>query len=216
MDDEVAMRVRDRVADLEEQCETRAEIRVPGVAVVGDHLPFDVLHHGVRSAIRCHAAVEQACDAGMIEPREDLALGVEAIDQLRRFAAGELERGTLLELPVGARGLVDLAHAAPADEAHDAPGAEACVGLQDRVGRVGHLPGCLRRILEETRGGLAGVQQAQELDAQLRIVAGRVLDVARALRRGQLQGGIEVPFELEQAFTIHDDCVCPVWPVCGV
>ena len=43
----------------------------------------------------------------------------------RRFALQELDRDALLEVSLGAAGFAHVAHAAAADELHDAPGAEA-------------------------------------------------------------------------------------------
>ena len=63
-------------------------------------------------------------DARMVQPRENLALRLEAHHLRRCVALQELDRDSLLEIAVGALGFIHFAHAAAAEQARDAPGAE--------------------------------------------------------------------------------------------
>ncbi len=125
MDHQVAVGVGHRLAHRHEQLEPLLQACLVGAAPLGDGAALHQLHHHVGAAVAGHAAVEQAGDAGMLQPRQDLALGGEAPGLACGVAADQLERHLLLELPVGALGAVDLAHAAAADQAGDAPGADA-------------------------------------------------------------------------------------------
>ena len=60
----------------------------------------------------------------MFQPRQNLALRLEALHLRRRLALQELDGDSLLEVPVGARGFIDFTHAAAAEQPRDAPGAE--------------------------------------------------------------------------------------------
>ena len=75
-----------------------------------------------------YAAVEQTSDAGMFEPGEDLALGVEARELADRFEAQQLECAALRESGIGAQRRIDFTHAAAAGQFVDAPGADARAG----------------------------------------------------------------------------------------
>ena len=170
MDDEVAMRVGHRVADLREQFETLVQRSVARVAVVEQRNAVDVLHHRVRTAIRRHAAVEQARDAGMIQPRENLPLGVEARLLADRLEAQQLERAALAEPGFVAQRRVDLAHATAPDQPLDAPGAEACVRSERRRDRRG-VSGIRDRRRVEHALRRVGAQQFRDFAMQLRVVA---------------------------------------------
>ena len=91
------------------------------VAVGGDRLAFDVLHHEVRQAVVGRAAVDQARDVRMIELRQDLPFGAEAPQNVIRIEAApdEFERDLLAVFVVGPGGEIDRAKSAPADLADD-------------------------------------------------------------------------------------------------
>src|SRR3569832_1445512 len=98
------MRVRDRVAHLNEQLDPFAQRRVARIAPVDYRCTVDVFHDGVRTPVWRDAAVEQARDAGMFESREDLPLGVKTRLLADRIEAQQLECAALGEPGVGARG----------------------------------------------------------------------------------------------------------------
>ena len=105
---------------------SRARREAVLVAVAVDRLAVDVLHDEVRLAVVGHAAVEQPRDVRMIERREDLSLGAEAVASMSASepAAQQLERDLLLELSVGALGEEDAPMPAAAELADDAIGAD--------------------------------------------------------------------------------------------
>ena len=180
------------------------QVSMPGIAIDGDRLSFDVFHDRVRAAIGCDAPIEQARDAGVIQARQDLALGIETIEKFRRLAARDLERGPLLELSVGTFGLVHLAHAAVTDEANDAPRAQPRTGCES-VAR-GLAPS--RRwcgLFKEGGSGFAGAQQALELAAQLRLPLRHAREVLGALRVRQSQSSVEVLLDQPPALGVHEN-----------
>ncbi len=127
------MRVGHGFAHEPHQSQTLGEDGLRSRAVVGDRLPLYELHHHVRAPILGRASVQKVRNSGMIEARQDLPLGLEALQMRSRFALHELQRRQLLKLTVGAGGSVDLAHSAAADQTQDAPGADSGAG-----GHTGH------------------------------------------------------------------------------
>ena len=194
---EVAVRIGHRVADLDEQREPlrqRGRVRrTPVDQVVADHQ----LHHHVGPAIGAHVAVEQARDAGVVEPRHDLPLGAKA----RRLRDGiephQLDRHLLVELAVGTRSAVDLAHAATPQQCVDAPGPEPCAGCE--AGRCGGCTGCGGHARKHVGGGpveqfvvtieLRG--EGLQLQREARIGARDAGDRSATLRGGQCDQFVE-------------------------
>ena len=125
MDDEVLVRVLDAVADRGEEREALPHVEGPGVAVGGDRLAGDVLHCEVGPAVAGGAAVEEPRDVGVLEPREDLPLAQEALEDLAAGAAAadQFQGDLLLELPVGALREEDATHAA-APESRESAGTD--------------------------------------------------------------------------------------------
>ncbi len=79
MDDQVAVRVLDCGADLEEERETLVDGRPALPAGLRERPALDQLHGEIGSAVVGDAAVEHACDAGMLEAGEDAAFGEKAL-----------------------------------------------------------------------------------------------------------------------------------------
>ena len=67
MDDQPLMSVLHGRTDRREQFETFSNWQVARIAIFGDGLAFDQLHHKVRDALFSRAAVEQARDVGVIQ-----------------------------------------------------------------------------------------------------------------------------------------------------
>lgn len=109
------VRAPHRGCHLQQQLEAFVDGQPALVAPFGDRQPVDELHHQVWLAVVGYAAVEQRRDAGMAEPGQDLALGLEAAN--REGCAGvrmeELHRDALPELVVRAGRFVHRTH--PAD-----------------------------------------------------------------------------------------------------
>src|SRR5678809_153804 len=72
MDDEVAMCVLRRVEYREKKSETLAQSQLVVLAIAIDCLTFDVFHDEVWNTFRSHPSIQQPCNVGMIQSREDL------------------------------------------------------------------------------------------------------------------------------------------------
>ncbi len=166
MHHQVAVRVGDRFADMAEELEPFLQRRSVLRAVLGDGAPLDELHHHVGAAVGSDAAVVQARDARMLQPRQDLALGLKTLELGARFLLQQLDRGALLEVSLGPRGLVDVTHAAAPDPARDPPRPQAHADCDLFVAGLGRGA---RGFREETLGGLHCAQQAFHLPTNCRI-----------------------------------------------
>ena len=150
------------------------------VAELVDRQAVDVLHDEVGDALVRGAAIEQAGDVPVVQAREDLALGPQAVvigpgDQVRSH---QLHRDLVLVLP-DALGEVHLAHAAAADPAPQLPLAEHLPGAVDRPeGLVDFGFG---------RGGDEVVGEQRPVEG-LGVVAAGGLQVGEALPRPKLAG----------------------------
>ena len=101
MDDELAVGVGDGLADLPEEVDPGVHAEPLAVGPGRDRLTLDELHRQPRAAVAACTAVEDARDAGMVQPGEDPALGLEPPEDRRRVhpPLDELERDGLLEGP---------------------------------------------------------------------------------------------------------------------
>ena len=125
VDHQVSMRVGDGLADLREQAQALRQRRAGLRAVRRDRHTLDEFHRHIGPAVGRDAAVVEAGNAGVLQPGEDLPFDVEALELRDRFGLQQLDRCALREAAVGALGFVDLAHAAAAQVADDAPHPEA-------------------------------------------------------------------------------------------
>jgi hypothetical protein len=193
VNDQVLVGVAHRLADLHHQLEPPLDGELVLVAVADQRLALDQLHGEVRQPVGGHAALEQSRDARMLEQRQDPALLEEAAEHSRRGPLDQLDRGPLLELPVGPLAEIHGAHAAPAEQPDDPPGADA-LGLAE-LGHLGGLeqglrPRHRRRRLEEALAPVR-VQQAQHLGVDLGLVAGGALGERHLLVGGDVEQGVE-------------------------
>jgi hypothetical protein len=127
MHDQRAVRVHDRRTHLQEQVEHGVE-RLARAPLV-DRQALDVFHDQEGAPVRRLAAVQQARDVGVLEPRQRLALAAKPFDRLlvALEAGHELDRDLLGVGVVGAFGQPDLAHAALPQQPHQSIGANAPV-----------------------------------------------------------------------------------------
>jgi hypothetical protein len=192
MDDEALVGVLHRCGNAVEKREPRAQREPVARDVLEQRHAVDVLHHDVRLAVVGLAAVEQMRDVGMVELRQDLALLAQAaLPVLGRKAADQLDRDALLEAAVGAFGKQHRTHAAGAEFAQHAPGAEARAecGRAWRLGRSVRDHAC-KRIVR----CFIGAQQSFERGARFGSECGQFgftfgggqLDQAREQRRQPL------------------------------
>jgi len=115
--DEVLVRVVNGRAHLLKKSEAGGDVEPLPVAVLRDRLPVDVFYHEIRQLSVRYAAVEELGDVRVIERREDLTLGSEALVQLIGVPARaqHFHGGAAPELAVVALGEVHDAHPAAAE-----------------------------------------------------------------------------------------------------
>ena len=90
-----------------------------------DALAIHVLHDEIRDAVGGGTAIEQACDVAMIEARQNLALGAQAIVICAAHETGPHElHGNVMAVLADALGEVHIAHAATTEAAAQLPGAQ--------------------------------------------------------------------------------------------
>src|SRR5215469_12971820 len=194
VEDEVAMRVIHSVADRKEEVDAVLERQRAASAIIEDGLALEVLHDEVGAAVK-EAAIEQPRDVGMLEAREDLALGVEAAQHCIGIHAAldDLDGGALLELAVGAFGQVDGAHAAAAELTHHAPRAE-------------HLGSTVE--IEEVGIGLVAAQQGEDFPPEFLIAGAGFVDEALAPVAGDVERIGQNLFDPAPAFRRHCSSFC--------
>src|ERR1041385_3092535 len=81
---------------------------------------FHVLHHEIGQAIIGRPSIQETCDVGMIESRQNTTFGPESIQDLIgvRTTLQYFDSNLLLELTIGATSEIDRAHAAAAQLAN--------------------------------------------------------------------------------------------------
>ena len=198
MDDQVLVRAVHRRAHDLEQPQPLLDAERARIAIDVDRLAVDILHDDVRRAVGGRAAVEQPRDVRMIERRQDLAFELQPALHLARQqpAPHQLDRDLLLELLVGALGEEHLAHAAAAEAAHDAIGADALAGEVDR-----RVLGSLRRdgaVVAEPL--LARFELVHRARVQIAVGRARLANEAQPLVRRQ---GLRLVEDLLQGLGRH-------------
>jgi len=108
MHDQRAMRGFDRAADLQEQCHALSQVESAPARVFGQRLSLDQLERDVGDAAFGHAAFDEACDAGMAQLRQRLALPPKLLLRIRRIQAApqQFQRNVLahaFDLSTGAK-----------------------------------------------------------------------------------------------------------------
>ena len=194
-----AVRVRHGRAHGAKQLQACRHVELVPVAVDINRLARDVLHHEVGQALFGASAVEQACDIGVVQGGQDLALLLEAAQHFLTagLRAHNLESDLLAEGVVGAHGQVDGSHTALADFAEDLVGTDAS-------------PFQARRILRRDgqRGQQIGIvamggEQALDFDLQIGIACAslRQIRAARILRT--FHDSLKKVANLAEAFRCH-------------
>src|SRR6185369_4728591 len=120
MHDELAVRVRDRVGDLEEQAQPLPQAETVRRAVLVDRSSLDVLEREIRLPLRGDTGIVEPSDVRMRERGENLALASEALGEtpVPRGEMRQLQRDRSIENSVGALRQPDGAHAAAAELAY--------------------------------------------------------------------------------------------------
>src|SRR5580700_624258 len=106
------MRELHRGANLQKQADAIPYAQTPLVAVFVDGFPVDILQNQVGIALAAYAAIQQPCDMGMIQAREELPLHRETVSEklASQVRAQDLERHLPVELPVAAMRQVHRPH----------------------------------------------------------------------------------------------------------
>src|ERR1700683_1261629 len=167
MNDQVAVRIGDSVAHLNEKPESLPEGGVRQHTKVGDGTSFDVFHYHERSAVAGHAAVIQARYARVLQPSQYLALGFEALQLRCGITLQQLDCDPLLEVALRTDSFVHVTHAAASDESRNGPGAQAGTDGSVRHDVIDRGP-C--RCTEKTDRRLSGEHQAPDLRQHDRII----------------------------------------------
>ena len=104
--------------------------------------PRHELHDHVRHATIRGPAIEQPRDVAMVEPREDLAFGPEALlgEAAAHVGAHELDGDFGVVLIVVANRLEHIAHTAGAEQSDDAVSADALANAAARGARARQMP----------------------------------------------------------------------------
>ncbi len=119
MDDQVAVRIGHRFADIAKQPQSRRKIGAMGPAPRVDRLAGHIFHRHIRPPVGGDPAVDQPGNPRMLEPGKQAALAIEQLAVRGRFGAQQLDRHLLVEHPVAAVRGVDLAHPAAPDQVVD-------------------------------------------------------------------------------------------------
>ncbi len=177
VDDELLVRVLDRVADPAQQVDALADAEPLRIAPAVDRLAVDVFHDQVRMAVRRRAAIQQARDVRMVEAGEDLPFAFETAHELARIEARaqQFQCGLLRECTVGAFAQVHRTHAAAVEHAFESPGADA---QADAI--------CLEPVADQGRDfqvrGFAQERRARRMCRDQRVHVAPQLAIAAALR----------------------------------
>ena len=186
MNDQILVRVRNRVTNLLKQPEPGCQVQLFSVDI--DRHPVDVLHHQVRLAVCRMTRIEQPRDSRVGQCRENLPLPQETVPQYRLIPARpqELDRHLLAYFAVRALGQIDGPHAAPPDEALEPVGLAVQYSRSGRRAREGHIDSLLHHV-EQVAGGSPVVgQQGFDLAADPAIYR-VLLKIAGPLLAGQVR-----------------------------
>ncbi len=141
-------------AHLDEEREAFADIQPSGIAVPIDRQSVDVFHDQIGPPVVRGASVVEPGDVGMLESGQDLAFMAETAEDVIgvHAALDQLEGDPLLELSVGAFGMVYGAHAASSDLLQKAVRADGLRGGGCARGRL--MGQKIGSGVEESRGVL--------------------------------------------------------------
>ncbi len=220
MQDQVAVRVADRRANLQQQAHDLARSQRVLLAVRTNVTAFDQLGDQIRRAIPGNAAIEQHRDVGMVHASEQLLLALEAFGATggQHQQREKFQRAVLLEGDIIALGQEYRGHAASAQLAKQGPVADQPADQRlTGKGRVGPIV---------TRAASESVDQAIDLFfdgvgvvviggrkklQQLRTDSRRLVETVEALLAGSLGQGQHVavkghgPLPLTDILILHHD-----------
>ncbi|MEO7198774.1 MAG: hypothetical protein ABIY56_01010 [Dokdonella sp.] len=168
------MRSVQRMTNALKQFQTCLQIQHVMIAIVGDGLALDQLHHHIGSTVLGAASVDESGDAGMLEIGQNLALGGKSLQCA--FADGalqeQLDRHFLLECTVGTTCAIDRTHASASQLSDQFIAADALAGHHG-------IPGMDRTGLKEIGTGDFSCGQAQHGSQQYGTVSTLCLEPLR-------------------------------------
>ncbi len=191
MHDQVLVCVAHGCADFPEEAQTLANRQLTRLAVHIDGLSRDQLHHHIRQSILRCRAVYQPRDIGMIQVREDLTLGPEALhDEFGvESAAHELDRNFLFIVRVRTARSIDLPHSTAPQQldelirAHSPPEPTVLIRIAEALGEI-----VRRKPIDEGIRRAVRSQQRLGLAAQIRIPRARLIEITQPRCRLELTG----------------------------
>ncbi len=196
MNDEIAVGISHRVADGRKEVQPLGEIARVLAAPLDNRFALDELHHHVGPAVFAHAAVEQSRDTRMFEASQNLALRLKAFEVRDGFAPDELQCNLLLELSVGTRGAIHLAHAAPAEKGEYPVCADARAWCEAECG-VGWCFARHSRFVENAVVTVHACEQGGELAMECRISRADAFERGVPLLARQIEDFIQRGFDLQ-------------------
>jgi hypothetical protein len=189
--DQLAVRMRDRADHVLQQAHARAEVEPVAVAPLVDRRALDVLEHQIRLLPLGHAGVDQPSDVRMVEPREQLAFAPETRSPAARqqCQARKLDRDAPFVAPVAAPRQPHRTHAADAERAFQRVRAERepceCFVARGEIRQ--------RRAFEEAvaRVHRLLLQQLRQLLRELGVAESPLGESRRACRRREIEQLVE-------------------------
>src|SRR6266852_5482332 len=219
MHDQVLMRVLHRLTDVDEDLETAIEGECVFATVGRDRRALDVLHDEVRHAVVRHATVEQSGNRRVLKLGEHLPLGEKTAPRFdtRQPVFQQLDGDLLLKVAVRAFTQVDDAHAAFAEFAYEAVGANRLsnqhpgsveITARDKQGRLFD-----RRAAEKVYWRVGCRQELVQMSPQVGIAAACLLDVPCARLGRKLDRAIENRAQVLPAGTVQraGHSYVPLW-----
>ncbi len=150
-------------------CKQQREASVESELTIGtiarDRHAVDILHHEVGKSGRRGAAIEEASDVRVIQPREELALLLKAFLRMEEGLRQHLERHLLGERAVASLGQIHGAHSTVAEQTNQTVWADLAAG------QIGHERRRDGRRRQEVAGLFVFVEQTGELARDRRIFA---------------------------------------------
>ncbi len=208
MDDEVAMRVRQRAGHPQHQAQPAFHIGQVVAAEIGDRDAFDVFHREERRAVVGFATIDQLRDVRVSQAGKDFLFLAESVAQAGVRGQHQLDRDLLFEAAIDAMREIDRAHAARAQQFVEHEGADATADLfavpVAHTTVVGH-----RRCDQvddrtiQRRGFLVFAEQAHDIGAQAFVGDG--VEEGCALVALAVERAIEQLAHGAPALSIHDD-----------
>ena len=191
MHDQAGMRIVQTVAGIEHKTDPPLHCRVVVGAPDIQRYAIDAFDHHPGALVGIDTAVQQARNARMLKPRNGLPFLLEQADAVLAQRTEDFQGGILFERAVGATHGIDLAHAAPADQAGDLPGAQTGAGRQTGAARSGVAAVAGQGGGEKTLGRFQTGNQRYRLVQQGLVIARKAARQVTAASRFNFQKTVD-------------------------